>query len=88
MQSYSALLRWWRSPAANPRGVPIYPSIAVDRLGEGHNWPVGEIAKQLRLQHSLGAQGGAGGYILFSMGPVMRNQKGVNGVILAESHAN
>ena len=84
-QSYSALLRWWRSPAANPHGVPIYPSIAVDRLGEGHNWPVGEIAKQLRLERSVG---GAGGFILFSMGPVLRNQKGVDEVLLAHAHSN
>ena len=84
-QSYSALLRWWRSPAANPRGVPIYPSIAVDRLGEGHNWPVGEISQQLRLERSVGE---SGGFILFSMGPVMRNQKGVDDVLLAHAHAN
>ena len=32
-QSFSALLEWWRSPRVNPREVPIYPSIAIDRLG-------------------------------------------------------
>ena len=87
-QSYSTLLRWWRSASINPRGVPIYPSIAVDRLGEGHNWPVGEIAHQLRLERSVGGQSGQGGFILFSMGPVLRNQKGVDDVLLAHAHAN
>ena len=87
-QSYSTLLRWWRSAPVNPRGVPIYPSIAVDRLGEGHNWPVGEIAKQLQLERSAGTQSGQGGFILFSMGPVMRNQKGVDEVLLAHAHVN
>ncbi len=87
-QSYSTLLRWWRSAPINPRGVPIYPSIAVDRLGEGHNWPVGEIAKQLRLERSVGGQIGQGGFILFSMGPVLRNQKGVDDVLLAHAHTN
>ena len=60
----------------------------MDRLGEGHNWPVTEISKQLRLERSVGAQGGQGGFILFSMGPVTRNQKGVDALLLAHAHAN
>lgn len=31
-QPYSSLLRWWRGPEANPRRVPVYPGIAVDRM--------------------------------------------------------
>ena len=85
-QSYSALLRWWRSPAANPRGVPIYPSIALDRLGEGYNWPTGEIAKQIGLERTIGPKGGSG-YILFSIGPALRNQKSIDSVLLTEAHS-
>ena len=85
-QSYSALLRWWRSPEANPRGVPIYPSIALDRLGEGYNWPTAEIARQIGLERTVGAHG-SGGFILFSIGPMMRNQKGIDGVLLSAAHA-
>ena len=82
-QSYSALLRWWRSPAVNPRGIPIFPSIALDRLGgEGFNWPPSEIGHQLALEKSLSARGGEG-FILWSVGPLMRNQKGVNAVVAA-----
>lgn len=83
-QSYSALLRWWRGPEANPRGVPIFPSIAVDRLGgEGHNWPVTEIARQLQLEESIGPRAGNGGFILWSIGPLARDQKGVGAVVAA-----
>ena len=84
-QSYSALLRWWRSPAVNPRGIPIYPSIALDRLGEGYNWPTSEIAHQIDLERSMNSSARAGGFILFSIGPVMRNQKGINEVLAARA---
>ncbi|MBV9657117.1 MAG: family 10 glycosylhydrolase [Verrucomicrobia bacterium] len=80
-QSYSALLRWWRGPEANPRGVPIYPSIAVDRLGEGFNWPASEIANQLQLEESIGPRAGGGGFILWSMGPLLRDQKGIGSIV-------
>jgi uncharacterized lipoprotein YddW (UPF0748 family) len=80
-QSYSALLRWWRSPAVNPRGVPIYPSIALDRLGGSFNWPATEIARQLQLEESIGPRTGGGGFICWSVGPLLRNQKGVGQVI-------
>lgn len=82
-QSYSALLRWWRSAEVNPRGVPIYPSIALDRLGGGFNWPVAEIAQQLRLERSVTPRAGNGGFILWSVGPLLRDQKGVGGVVAA-----
>lgn len=87
-QSYSALLRWWRSPGVNPRGIPIIPSIALDRLGEGYNWPTSEIAHQIGLERSVGARGGSGGFILFSIGPVLRNQKGIDGVLLSGARAD
>ncbi len=81
-QSYSALLQWWRSPQVNPRGVPIIPSLAVDRLGGSHNWPAREIGHQLQLEASIGPRrGNTGGFILWSMTPVLKNLKGVQGVV-------
>lgn len=77
-QSYSALLAWWRSPAVNPRGVLVFPSLAADRLGGSHNWPVQEISGQLRTEKSIRP---AGGFIIWSMAPLLRNTKGVNGVL-------
>ena len=81
-QSYSALLRWWRSPEVNPRGIPIYPSIALDRLGEGFHWPPQEIAHQLAFERSLSTRGGEG-FILWSVGPLLRNTKGIDAVVAA-----
>jgi uncharacterized lipoprotein YddW (UPF0748 family) len=81
-QSFSSLLRWWRSPPANPRGIPIYPSIALERMGAGYGWPSAEIARQLRIEASLGPRNG-GGFILWNVGALLRNQKGVVGVIAA-----
>ena len=79
-QSYSSLLRWWRSPTINPRGVPIYPSIALERLGSGFNWPSGEIAHQIGLEQSIGPRS-AGGFILWNIGQLARNEKGVASVV-------
>jgi uncharacterized lipoprotein YddW (UPF0748 family) len=81
-QSYSSLLQWWRSPQANPRGVPIIPSIAADRMGGSHKWPASEIARQLELEKKIGPRrGNTAGFIIWSMGPVMRDLKGVREVI-------
>lgn len=80
-QSYSALLQWWRNPGVNPRGVPIIPSLAIDRMGGSHKWPASEIADQLKLEDSIGPKRGVG-YILWSMGPLLRDQKGIRGVVL------
>jgi len=78
-QSFSALLRWWRSPQANPRGVPIWPGIDVDRLIES-GWQTGEIAHQLDLEKSIGPRG-HGGFILWSMQPLLKNTKGIDSVV-------
>lgn len=79
-QSFSSLLRWWRSPRVNPRQVPIYPGIAVERMGGTHNWPASEIATQLRLEKSIGPRG-EGGFILWDFKPLKNNTKGIQGVI-------
>lgn len=82
-QSFSALLSWWRSPAINPRGVPIYPSIAIDRLGGSTHWPADEIARQLRLEESINPRTGGGGFVLWSIKPLQQDLKGVGAIVAA-----
>jgi uncharacterized lipoprotein YddW (UPF0748 family) len=79
-QSFSALLRWWRSPSVNPRRIPIYPSIALDRLGSGFNWPASEIATQLGIEAEVRPRT-SGGFVLWNIGPLLENKKGVAAVI-------
>jgi len=78
-QSFSSLLRWWRSPQANPRGVPVWPGIAVERLST-HGWPASEIAHQLDLEKSTSPRG-RGGFLLWDIGPAAKNTKGVVAII-------
>lgn len=80
-QSFSTLLRWWRSPAVNPRGVPVYPGIALDRLTGTHNWPVSEIQTQLNLERRIGPRPGSGGFVLYNIGPLVANTKGVRNLL-------
>jgi uncharacterized lipoprotein YddW (UPF0748 family) len=75
-QSFSALLEWWRSPGINPREIPIYPSIAIDRLGGSYDWPTSEIASQLAIELSVKPRS-SGGFLLWSVGPLLQNKKGV-----------
>jgi len=82
-QSFSALLEWWRSPGVNPREVPIYPSIAIDRLGGSYGWPSSEIASQLAIEASIKPRS-YGGFILWSVGPLLENKKGVALVVAKE----
>lgn len=78
-QSYSKLLAYWRSPAVNPRGIPIYPGMAVDRMGS-HGWPMSEIALQMTLNRQGSAPGGRG-EIFWNIGPLQKNAKGVADMI-------
>jgi len=75
-QSYSKLLSFWRSPEANPRGIPIYPGMALDRMGGSHGWPMSEIALQMGLNRQGSAPGGRG-EIFWNIGPLQKNTKGV-----------
>jgi uncharacterized lipoprotein YddW (UPF0748 family) len=75
-QSFSTLLEWWRSPEANPREIPIYPSVAIDRLGGSYGWPSSEIASQLTIEMSIKPRS-SGGFILWNVGPLLENEKGV-----------
>jgi len=75
-QSFSTLLRWWRSSRTNPREIPIYPSIALDRLGGSYRWPSSEIASQLAIEEITKPRN-SGGFVLWNVGPLMENEKGV-----------
>ena len=79
-QSFSSLLRWWRSFEVNPLGVPIYPSIALDRLGGSYGWPSSEIAAQLAIEASTKPRS-AGGFVLWNVGALMENKKGVAQIV-------
>jgi uncharacterized lipoprotein YddW (UPF0748 family) len=79
-QSFSTLLRWWRSPQVNPLRIPIYPSIALDRLGGSYRWPSSEIASQLAIEEATKPRY-SGGFLLWNMGPLMENEKGVAVVV-------
>jgi uncharacterized lipoprotein YddW (UPF0748 family) len=79
-QSFSSLLEWWRSPEVNPREVPIYPSIAIDRLGGSYGWPSSEIALQLTIELSTKPRS-SGGFILWNVGPLLENKKGIAVVV-------
>lgn len=73
-QSFTELLKWWRSPAVNPRGVPVYPGIAAYRMTE-QGWPAGEIVRQVALSRTVGS--GRRGHVFFRMGTIADNTKGV-----------
>lgn len=78
-QSFSSLLRWWRSPQVNPRGVQVWPGIAVDRL-TSHGWTASEISNQLGLEKTI-APRGHGGFLLWNIDPIAKNTKGITPVI-------
>ncbi len=73
-QSFTELLKWWRSPSVNPRGVPVYPGIAAYRISE-QGWPASEIVRQVGLSRTVGS--GARGHVFFRMGDLAENSGGV-----------
>jgi uncharacterized lipoprotein YddW (UPF0748 family) len=79
-QSFSTLLQWWRNRAINPNGIPIYPSIAIDRLGGSYRWPSSEIASQLAIETTTKPRS-FGGFILWNVGPLLDNRKGVAALV-------
>lgn len=77
-QCFSELLKWWRSPSANPRGVPIYPGIASYRMKE-QGWPAEEIVRQVGLSRTVGS--GPSGHIFFRMQDLAQNTKGLSSML-------
>ncbi|MCX7714001.1 MAG: family 10 glycosylhydrolase [Chthoniobacterales bacterium] len=80
-QSFSALLRWWRSARANPRGIPIYAGIALERMEPPHSWPLSEIALQMKLEKEIGPKPHGGGVIFYNMGHILKDTKGIRGYL-------
>ena len=74
-QSFTELLKWWRNPKVNPRGVPVYPGIAAYRMSE-QGWPPQEIVRQVALSRTVGS--GPSGHIFFRMENLANNTKGVS----------
>lgn len=74
-QSFTELLKWWRSPSVNPRRVPVYPGIAAYRMSE-QGWPAQEIVKQVELSRTVGR--GPSGHAFFRMANLADNTKGVS----------
>ena len=74
-QSFTELLKWWRNPSINPRGVPVYPGIAAYRMSE-QGWPAQEIVKQVGLSRTVGS--GPSGHAFFRMANIADNTKGVS----------
>jgi len=74
-QSFTELLKWWRNPSINPRGVPVYPGIAAYRMSE-QGWPAQEIVKQVGLSRTVGS--GPSGHAFFRMANMANNTKGVS----------
>ena len=74
-QSFSSLLQWWRHPKVNPRGVPILPGIALDRL-TSHGWERREIERQLKIEKATSPRK-SGGFLLWNIDPLVKNTKGV-----------
>lgn len=77
-QSFTDLLKWWRSPAVNPRGVPVYPGIAAYRMSE-QGWPAEEIVRQVALSRTVGD--GRRGHVFFRMGTLAGNTKGITSML-------
>jgi uncharacterized lipoprotein YddW (UPF0748 family) len=77
-QSFSALWRWWRSPSVNPRGIPIYAGVALDRL-VSHGWPLAEIDRQLRIVSGSG--GPPKGVVFWNIRPLQQNTKSVASLV-------
>jgi len=77
-QCFTELLKWWRSPSANPRGVPIYPGIASYRMKE-QGWPAAEIVRQVGLSRTVGS--GPSGHIFFRMQDLAQNTKGLSNML-------
>jgi uncharacterized lipoprotein YddW (UPF0748 family) len=78
-QSFTALLRWWRNPGVNTRGIPIYPGIDLERLGSD-GWPASEIAHQMEVEKTVDPRHG-GGFLLWNFSPLLKDTKGIREVV-------
>jgi len=79
-QSFPLLLDWWR---AQSRGKPIWPGLAVDRIGSAR--PAREIINQIDLTRR-GTN--SPGHIHWSMKSLMQNRGGVADLLRAGPYAD
>jgi uncharacterized lipoprotein YddW (UPF0748 family) len=77
-QCFTELLKWWRSPTVNPRGVPVYPGIAAYRMSE-QGWPAEEIIRQVALSRTVGS--GPSGHVFFRIATLANNTKGISSML-------
>jgi len=56
-------------------------------MGPGYGWPSSEIARQLSLEKSIKPRPN-GGFVLWNIGQLMRNQKGVATVVASASEVS
>jgi uncharacterized lipoprotein YddW (UPF0748 family) len=77
-QCFTELLKWWRNPSVNPRGVPVYPGIAAYRMSE-QGWPAEEIVRQVALSRTVGS--GPSGHVFFRIATIANNTKGISSML-------
>lgn len=75
-QSFPVLLEWWRAQA--PRGVPVWPGLASDRIGALR--PASEIVRQIELTRD---GGNPPGHIHWNMKALMQNRGGIGDLLSA-----
>ncbi|HET7910880.1 MAG TPA: family 10 glycosylhydrolase [Pseudolabrys sp.] len=78
-QSFPVLLDWWR---AQSHGKPIWPGIATERIGSKR--PAREITRQIELTRRGTS---SPGQIHWSMKALMRNQGGIDRLLLNGPYA-
>jgi uncharacterized lipoprotein YddW (UPF0748 family) len=75
-QSYVRLLAWWVEQ--NFEGRHVWPGNFTNQIGSSADWPAEEILNQIEATR---AQDGATGNVHFSMRTLMRNSKGIVGLL-------
>ncbi len=80
-QSFTTLLDWWLDQRTG--STPIWPGIAVDRIGKGRD--ASEIVRQIQLTRS---RGGSGGHILWSLKDVRANRGGIAKILKTSVYAD
>ena len=76
-QSFPVLLDWWRSQSTSVR--PVWPGIAVDRIGPTR--PATEIERQIELARQNTPSGTSPGHIHWSMKSLLRNRGGISDLL-------
>jgi len=82
-QPYAKLLRWWAMQ--NTMGRHLWPGNSASNVVKAKDpWPASEIVNQISATR---ADSAAGGNILFSMAPLLRDANGVSSALRAGPYA-